>query len=565
MPDSQDNDKAASSLPMEATEQAPDSIQSQQGTTVYPSSARLLAIGIGLSLAVICSNLDRSILGVATPRITAEFHSLDDIGWYGSAYLLTSCCSQLIFGKIYTRYSIKWVFIAALGIFEVGSILCAATPNSDGLIVGRAIAGLGATGISTGAPKIISSIMPVHQRPKYTAMIGACMGITLVVAPFLGGVFTDKLTWRWCFWINLPLGGLTVLIVLLLVRIPQQPKMAGTSGRPTLDKLHLPGVVLLLASTVSLLLALQWGDSKYAWGSWRCILLLCIFGVCGLAWCWLQYLQGDEATVPPRLLKMRSIVAAMWFAFCLFGIMFIQSYYVPIWFQALKNESAYHSGINLLAMSVAMTMAFILTGVLTTVTGYYVPSMIAGSIISAISGGLMMEYDAHTSTGYWMASLILAGLGFGLGAQQCMMIPQTMLKGTDIALGTSVIMFGETLSGAVFLAVCESLFQTRLVRELHRLAPTANPQVVIEKGAVNLKSSMTELYSPEVAAGVMQAYSGALQPVWIVAVVLGALSLIGAVFTEWVSVKKDKKKDQDDAGKEVKSAPVEEEDSVQVA
>lgn len=102
---------------------------------------------------------DRSILGVATPKITAGFHSLDDIGWYGSAYLLTSCCSQLIFGKIYTRYSIKWVFIAALGIFEVGSILCAATPNSEGLIVGRAIAGLGATGISTGS--LLASFNPL--------------------------------------------------------------------------------------------------------------------------------------------------------------------------------------------------------------------------------------------------------------------------------------------------------------------------------------------------------------------------------------------------------------------
>ncbi|OAA42961.1 Major facilitator superfamily transporter [Beauveria brongniartii RCEF 3172] len=161
--------------------------------------------------------------------------------------------------------------------------------------------------------------------------------------------------------------------------------------------------------------------------------------------------------------------------------------------------------------------------------------MIAGSIISFISEGLMIAYNAHTSTGYWIASLILAGLGFGLGAQQCMMIPQTILKGTDIALGTSVIMFAETLSGAVFLAVCESLFETRLVRKLHMLAPTTNPKVVIQKGAVNLKSSMTELYGPEVAAGVLQSYSGVLQPAWIVTVnlVLGALSLVGAVFAEW--------------------------------
>lgn len=202
-----------------------------------------------------------------------------------------------------------------------------------------------------------------------------------------------------------------------------------------------------------------------------------------------------------------------------------------------------------------------LTNTQTTVTGYYVPSMIAGSILSAISAGLMVKYGANTSTGYWIASLILAGLGFGLGAQQCMMIPQTMLKGADIALGTSVIMFAETLSGAIFLAVCENLFESRLVRELHRLAPTATPLVVIGKGAASLESSMAELYGTEVAAAVLQSYSKALQPVWIVAVVLGALSLVGAVFTEWISVKKDKKKEQGGGKREVISTPVAEDEN----
>ncbi|KAL2020060.1 hypothetical protein VTK56DRAFT_8864 [Thermocarpiscus australiensis] len=161
----------------------------------YPTGVRLFMIGLGLCLAVICSNLDRTILGVATPQITTEFNSLGDIGWYGSAYLLTSCCSQMFFGKVYAHFNAKWIFLTALAIFEIGSILCAAAPDSDCLIVGRAVAGLGATGISTGALLIISRSMPVSRRPKYTAMIGAAMGVTLVIAPFLGGVLTDRVTW----------------------------------------------------------------------------------------------------------------------------------------------------------------------------------------------------------------------------------------------------------------------------------------------------------------------------------------------------------------------------------
>ncbi|KAJ5188373.1 Major facilitator superfamily transporter [Penicillium cf. griseofulvum] len=509
--------------------------------TQYVTGIKLFSIGVGLCLAVLCSNLDRSILGVATPEITTEFNSLDDIGWYGSAYLLTSCCSQLMFGKLYAGYNIKWTFLSALAIFEVGSIVCAAAPNSDSLIVGRAIAGLGATGISTGALLIISNIMPVHERPKYTAIVGACMGVTLVIAPFLGGVFTNKLTWRWCFWINLPLGGVTVFLILLLVHLPPRPKSDAATGRALLDKIDLPGTLLLLPSIVCLLLALQWGGTKYDWGNWRCILLFCIFGVLGLIWCYMQVRAGDKATVPMRLLKMRSIVASMWFAFFLFGMMFIQSYYIPIWFQALKGDSAYWSGIHMLTMTVAMTLSFVLTGALTTIIGYYVPSMILGAVISAVSSGMIIKFGAHTSTGYWVGALILSGMGFGLGAQQCMMVPQTILSGEDIALGTSVIMFAETISGAVFLAVCETLFGNKLLEELDKLSPAVNPAAVVANGVAGLKSAMSEIYTASAVDEILESYAKALQPVWIIAVIFGSLSLLGAVFTEWVSVKKDKK------------------------
>lgn len=184
--------------------------------------------------------------------------------------------------------------------------------------------------------------------------------------------------------------------------------------------------------------------------------------------------------------------------------------------------------------------------------------MIASAVVSAAASGLMVRYDAYTSTGYWIASLILAGVGFGLGAQQCMMIPQTILTGEDIALGTSVIMFAETISGTVFLAICETLFRNKLISELARLAPTADPALVIAKGAANLASSITSIYGANVTKQILAAYSNALEPVWIVAVVLGALSLIGAVFTEWISVKKDTKTKDTNKGAAVEELKVEE-------
>ena len=306
---------------------------------------------------------DRAIIATAIPKITAEFDSLDDIGWYGSAYLLTSCCFQLMFGKLYAELNIKWVFMTALCIFEVGSIICAAAPNSLALIIGRAVAGLGSSGIVTGALIILAQSVPLHNRPKVTGAIGGAAGIAQVVAPTLGGVFTDYATWRWCFWINLPLGGITFFVVFFLVKLPPNPNSkASGSIYQALQKFDLLGTSFLVPALVCLLLALQWGGSQYPWSNWRVILTLCIFCITILLWGFVQIRQGDRATVPLRIVTMRSIACAMWFMFCLMGALFIIIQFVPIWFQALRNTSASRSGINFLATTASQSVLALLSG-----------------------------------------------------------------------------------------------------------------------------------------------------------------------------------------------------------
>ena len=171
----------------------------EEDDRVYPQGWKLGLITVALCLSVFCMALDNTIIATAIPKITDKFHALDDVGWYASAYLLTTCAFQLIFGKLYTFYSIKWTYLSALGIFELGSLVCGVAPNSVALILGRAIAGLGSAGIFSGAILIVAHTVPLRQRPTYTGLIGGMYGLASVAGPLMGGAFTDNphLTWRW--------------------------------------------------------------------------------------------------------------------------------------------------------------------------------------------------------------------------------------------------------------------------------------------------------------------------------------------------------------------------------
>ncbi|KAK3196968.1 hypothetical protein GRF29_1536g165079 [Pseudopithomyces chartarum] len=510
-----------------------DEVAEEDAQHEYPKAWRLAAITIALCLSVFCMALDNTIIATAIPRITDQFKALNDVGWYGSAYLLTTCATQLIYGKFYTFYSIKWVYLSALFIFEVGSLICGVAPNSTALIIGRAIAGIGSAGIFSGAILIITVSVPLRQRPAYMGLVGGMYGIASVAGPLLGGAFTDHLTWRWCFYINLPLGAVTAAFIIPFFTIKRQTAKVNATLSQQIRKFDLEGTALFLPAIICLLLALQWGGSKYPWKSGRIIALLVIAGLLIIGFLAIQVWKQEDATVPPRVFKNRNVWGSAWFGAMLGAAFFVMVYYLPIWFQSIKGVSATKSGIMNLPAILGLVVISMIAGGAVTAIGYYTPFMLVSSVLMSIGAGLLSTFETDTPSSKWIGYQFIFGAGVGFGMQQMLVAVQTALPKKDIPIGTAIIMFSQTLGGALFISVGQNVFTNSLLTNLKAVVPDLNPAIVLAVGATEIKNQIEERFID----GVLVAYNSALTQTFYVSVATASMSIFGAAFVQWKSMK----------------------------
>lgn len=487
---------------------------------------------------VFCVALDNTIIATAIPKITDAFGALNDIGWYSSAYLLCSCAFQLLYGKLYARYNKKYVFLSGLLLFEVGSVVCGAAPSSIALIVGRAIAGLGAAGLFTGAMIIIAHSVELEKRPTYTGLIGGMFGIASVIGPLLGGAFTDAIhaTWRWCFYINLPFGAITAVILMIWLRMPATRERESTAWNTFMEFDPL-GTIAFVPGVICLLLALQWGGTTYPWSDGRIIALFVVFAVLIISFVGIQIywsrVNERRATIPIRIATKRSIYGGALFGLCLTAAFMSFVYFLPIWFQAVKGTTAVQSGIDSLPLILAQAVGSLAAGILITRIGYYVPFMYASIVFAAIGAGLITTFTVDISSGKWIGYQILFGLGSGLGFQQPSLAAQAVLGMKDVSIGVSFVFFIQFLGGALFTSVSQNVFSNHLVTNIINSGIAIDPAVVIRTGATQLVQILPAADLP----AVLVAYNDALVSAFQVSMIMTCLAILFVPFMEWKSVK----------------------------
>ncbi|KAF2491141.1 MFS general substrate transporter [Lophium mytilinum] len=512
-----------------------------KGEPQYLTSVKLYSVVAAVCLAGFLSCLDIAVIATAIPSITSHFHTTADIGWYGAAYPLSTCALQPLTGKLATIFPLRWVFQAFFTTFLLGSLICGAATSSSMFIVGRAIAGIGSAGIASGGMSIVTIVSPPALRALFMGMVMSVMSIGLVVSPIIGGALTEHVSWRWCFYINLPTGAVTIAVLLVFLHPPREELPQGRSVVQKIQLLDLGGCVLFAGSMVMLFLALQWGGNEYAWGSATIIGLFVGFAVVAvLFFAWEKY-RGDTAMIPFSLMKRRSIYVCFFYIVFLGGTNVVPTYYLPEWFQVVKGVGPTASGIRMLPTVGMQTIAMITTGILARFLKYLNPIMIFGTAVVCLASGLFTLLTAFgTNANRWATFQVLQGLGMGSALQMPMLLIPSILKDkpADIPLAISLIMFGQFFGNAIFQAIAAALYHNGVVKNLRIGASLDAVQIsqLLTAGNVEIRSVVGQ-YFPDKLRAVLRAYSGAITETFWLELAGGIGAFVICFGLQWVDTR----------------------------
>ena len=473
----------------------------------------LATVFVALMLGMFLASLDQTIVSTALPTIVGELGGLDHLAWVVTAYLLASTVSTPLYGKLGDMLGRKPVFVAAIVIFLVGSMLSGLSQTMLQLILFRALQGLGAGGLIVGAQAILADIIPPRRRGRYMGLMGAVFAVSSVAGPLLGGFLVDNLSWRWVFYVNMPIGALALLIVVTRLHLH------APHTRHSVDYL---GAGLLAGGVGSIILLTTWGGNQYAWSSPQIVGL----GIAGLAmlvgFVW-QESRASEPIIPLSLFRSGTFRLASAMGFMIGMAMFGAIIYLPLFLQLVYAASPTSSGLRMIPLMAGLLAAAVLSGRAITRWGRYKVYPVVGTAILVLGMFLLSRLTVESDA--WVASvyMLVVGVGLGLVMQVIVLIVQNDARPQDIGVVTSTATFFRSVGGSFGVALFGAIFASRLTSELSRLPA----DVIARLGDVGaIDPARAKQLPPEVHADFLQIFANALHGVFLVGM---AIAIVPAV------------------------------------
>ncbi|KAI1381951.1 major facilitator superfamily domain-containing protein [Hypoxylon crocopeplum] len=487
--------------------------QEDSGGQQKPSPTAIALIIMPLCLSVLLSALDLTIVTPAIPSIVASFQSVVGYVWIGSAFVLANTALTPVWGSVADIWGRKPIMLIAILLFLAGSLLCALSPDMDALIAGRAVQGVGASGMGTMVNVIICDTFSLRDRGLYLAITSMFWAVGSAVGPILGGVFTTRLTWRWCFWINLPIGAVVFFVLLFFLNIttPHTPVLAG------LKAIDWPGSLLIVGGALMILFGLESGGVTYPWSS-TTIICLIVFGavVVGI-FLVNEWKFAANPIIPLRLFSSVSTAAAYGVFTSIFYVYIGLAYYLPLYSQSVLGANALTSGIYLLPLIVSCSLAAAFGGVFIQKTGKYVPLMYAAEVTLVLGAGLFLDLEFEQNLAKLFIFEIIAGVGVGLNIEAPILAAQAATTVRDTAAVIATMSFLRSLGTAISIVVSGVIFQNEMTAANPALVDQLGPELARQFNG-DQASANVELIGtlqPDQQVIVRRVYFESMRAVWI--------------------------------------------------
>jgi EmrB/QacA subfamily drug resistance transporter len=471
------------------------------GAGTFLSHKQIMIILPGLLMAMLLAMLDQLVVGTALPRIVGDLGGATHLSWVVTAYILTSTITTPFYGKLGDMYGRKKFFIAAIIIFLIGSALSGLSSSMAELISFRALQGLGAGGLMVGALATLGEIVPPRERGKYMSYFMVVMMLATVGGPLVGGWITTAFSWRWIFYINLPLGGAALVYLIAVMKLP---------ARRQEHRIDYTGGILLGVVATAVILLATWGGTEYAWGSWEIIGLLLI-AAAALAGFFAVEQRAAEPMLPLHVFKNRNFSVTMMLTFLVGLALFGAMTFLPFYQQTVQGASPTVSGLLMTPLMVSSAGTSILAGLLTSKTGKYRLFPIVGGLVMTI--GMFLLSRIGVSTSRWTTSIdyVVLGLGLGLVMQMMSLIAQNSVELKDQGVASSARMFFQQMGGSLGVAAFGAIFAHKLTEAMSGVASAAGAKV----SAASLDPTTVTSLPPAVREVVYSGIAHAVQTVFL--------------------------------------------------